>query len=377
MRIDAEILSSEGDVIGSGIVLDDGIVTDILPPASECASAWFFPGFVDIHCHGGGGASFSDDIDEESIERAVATHRGAGTVHLIGSLVSLLEPLPAIEAIAAACDRGSLAGIHLEGPFISPARAGAQNPAAIRPIDLGELQKWLDAGRGWIRTVTIAPELDGAMDAAELLADYGALPSWGHTNATADEVRPVISAVAAWSQGQPAQIATHLFNAMPPLLHRAPGPVRELLASARRSEMIVELIGDGLHVHPDLVADILIHLDDVAGVALVSDAMAGAGMPDGQYELGGLDVSITSSVARLAGTHTLAGGTSTLARQVALLLGHGVPAPVLARAACRTPSAVIGIEPPPSPAIGQPLTGVLMDAAGFRVWRDGAPVGND
>ena len=370
MLIDAAVLSAAGEEIGSGIVLDNGVVTDILPPIRRQPSVALFPGFVDIHCHGGGGASFPDDIDDDAIERAAATHRRSGTVHLLASIVSCADPTPAIDALVRACARGILDGIHLEGPFLSPVRAGAQRPDAIRPIDLAELEQWLDVGSGWIRTVTIAPELDGAVAAAALLKDYRAIPSWGHTNATGAQVRAVLAAVGATRSGpRPAQTATHLFNAMPPLHHREPGPVRELIAAATRGEVVVELIGDGVHVDPDLVADLLVLLD--GGAALVSDAMAGAGMPDGRYSLGGVDVTIERGAALLSGTDTLAGGTTTLADQVSLLLGRGVPAPVLARAACLTPSMVIGIEPPPSPQVGQPLTGVLVDAFGFRAWRDG------
>lgn len=378
MQIDATVLDAAGNVIGSGIILEDGIVKDILPPAEEPTGPYLFPGFVDVHCHGGGGASFPDDTDDDSIERAAAVHSRAGTVRLVGSLVSTHDPLPAIEALVRACDRGTLAGIHLEGPFISPDKAGAQDPSAIRAVDLDELRSWLDAGRGWIKTMTLAPERENATAAAALLLARGAVPSWGHTSADGEVTRRAVEAVCRMAETRPAQTATHLFNAMPPLHHRAPGPVRELLDAANRSDAVVEIIGDGIHVDLDLVADVITHLDDPVspGAALVTDAMAGAGMPDGEYLLGGLDVTITGGVAYLSGTEMIAGGTSTLVQQVIALLERGMDPAVAARAACLAPSRAIGIDPPASPAFGQPLTGVLIDGKDFRVWRDGALVGN-
>ena len=380
MKIDATILDSAGNIIGSGLTLDDGIVTEIKPPSDTPAGPWLFPGFVDIHCHGGGGASFPDDLDQDSIDLAASVHRDAGTTSLVASLVSAADPLPAIAALAEACDRGTLVGIHLEGPFISPGKAGAQNPAAIRAIDLDELASWLEAGRGWVKTMTLAPERENSAEAAAMLLEHGAVPSWGHTDATGEQTKNSIAMASERAAGRhPAQTATHLFNAMPPLHHRYPGPVRELIDAAKRGEAVVELVGDGVHVDTALVADIITHLDDpiAPGAALVTHAMAGAGMPDGEYSLGGLDVTITRGTAYLTGTETIAGGTSTLAEQVVILLNHGVDASIIARAACLAPALAIQIDPPASPAFGQPLNAVLVDGERVRVWRDGALVGND
>lgn len=379
MQIDATVLDAAGNIIGSGIVLDHGTVSEILPPNADSGAPFLFPGFVDIHCHGGGGASFPDDQDQDLIDQAAAVHHNAGTTHLVASLVSSGNPLPAITALRAACVRGTLVGIHLEGPFISPHKAGAQDPAAIRPIDLDELRSWLEEGQGWIKTMTLAPECDNSVEAAEMLLDYGAVPSWGHTNASGEETKNVLAMASERAAGRhPAQTATHLFNAMPPLHHRYPGPVRELIAAAKRGDAVVELVGDGVHVDTDLVIDVLTYVDDevAPGGALVTDAIAGAGMPDGEYVLGGLDVTITGGTAYLTGTDTIAGGTSTIGMQVALLLSRGIDPSVVARAACLAPARAIAIDPPASPTVGQPLTAVLVDGKQLRVWRDGNPVGN-
>lgn len=377
-RIDATLVDATGEIYGSGLVLDNGIVTEIDTSDSHGAP-YLLPGLIDVHCHGGGGFSFPDDLDLDSITHAAHVHLAGGTTHLVASTVSLKDPIPAITALAEACDAGILAGIHLEGPFISHEKPGAQNPAVIRDPDTTEFASWLEAGRGWIKTMTIAPERPGALDLARMALSHGAKPSWGHTNATGAQAAEVIAATVEIAQElgvpAPAQTATHLMNAMPPIHHREPGPVREFLAAAQRGEMTVELIGDGVHLNPTLVADFLSILDGEHPAAmLITDAMAGAGMPDGQYSLGGLDVTIDNGVAVLSGTNTIAGGTARLGDEIDLLLNHGVPVSRLAKAACWAPAAVLGIDPPQRATVGQPLTGVVVGGPTRRVWKNGTAI---
>lgn len=365
-RLSGTVLDARGTVLGGGVELDaTGRLTAILPtPDGETPGerGWLTPGLIDAHCHGGGGVSFSDTTGSSRIVRAIGAHRRRGTTALIASLVSLADPLPALHALVESCEDGDLAGIHLEGPYLSPAHAGAQNPAAIRPLalddDLGELRRWLAAGRGHVRTMTLAPELPGAQGAARLLLEHGARPSWGHTSATAEEARAVLRSTAdaarALGIDGPAQSVTHLFNAMPQLTHRDPGPVREFLTAARRGEAVVEIVADGVHVAPDLVGDVVRWLEvptddaaapDAANLAFVSDAISGAGMPDGTAELGGLPVTLEGGAARLAGTGTIAGGTSRLAQQVTALVGAGlVSMPRAVRATVAGPAAAVGLN---------------------------------
>ena len=356
-----EVRDGFGEVVGSGLVLnDDGELVTVLTGSeesgessvigdagavSETIGSFIVPGLVDVHCHGGGGASFPDDLDEESIHAAITAHRGGGTTALVASLVSMIDPLPAIRALVPFCRNGELAGIHMEGPFVSPHKAGAQNPAAIRGGDLAELESWLEAGDGWIRTMTVAPETDHAVEVAQMLLRYGAKPSWGHTSADGATTASVLQATLAYAahiefDGVP-QTATHLFNAMPAINHRAPGPIRELIQGARRGEVSIELIGDGVHLAPILVEDVAEYVSGgcCAGSAsgagsgvnhaahlstiLVTDAMAAAGMPEGNYQLGGLAVEVKDGAARLAGKDTIAGGCSRLSEQVAFLAGRG------------------------------------------------------
>lgn len=324
-----ELLNGYGEIVGGGLVVEDGVVTEILPSNGDEAG-WITPGFVDIHCHGGGGASFPDDHSPEGVATAVAAHLDLGTTALVASTVSMIDPLPAINNLVRACEAGTLLGIHMEGPYISPHKCGAQNPAAVRNPDLDELRTWLEAGKGWIKTMTIAPELEGAAEAAQMLINYGALPSWGHTNASGKDTRARLAATTEYGEKAgvvPAQTATHLFNAMPSLLHREPGPVRELIQSARAGNTVVELVADAVHVHPDLVSDVVRYVcagdDGELGVIFVTDAMAGAGMPDGDYVLGALDVVIKDGVARLKEGDSIAGGTARLAEEIQRMVNGG------------------------------------------------------
>ncbi|MDP9806726.1 N-acetylglucosamine-6-phosphate deacetylase [Trueperella bonasi] len=350
MIIRGKLLDGNGQLVGSGLRIDDGLITEIFEADTEI-SGWITPGFIDVHCHGGGGSSFPDDPSPEGVDRAVEAHRSMGTTAMMASTVSLLDTLPPIEGLTQACEEGKLAGIHLEGPYISPHKAGAQNPVAIRNPDLDELRSWLEAGKGWIKTMTIAPEVANAIPAMEMLLDHGAVPSWGHTNANLEETRAVVEATtqyaAAIGFAQPPQMATHLFNAMPAIGHRAPGPVRELVAAAARGECVVELVADLVHVHPALVHDVVRYVSQTNpnGVVFVTDAMEGAGMPDGEYVLGGQDVKIVDGTARLLRGGAIAGGTSRLAQQVQRLVQGGhLPIEDAVRCSVAAPAAAVGFD---------------------------------
>jgi N-acetylglucosamine-6-phosphate deacetylase len=295
------------------------------------------PGFVDMHVHGGGGGAYtSADVDEAA--RAARFHRRHGTTSTLASLVSASpESLErSVDALADLVHDGLLAGIHLEGPWLSAQRSGAHDRGQLRDPDPVEQDRLLRAGRGAIRMVTLAPELVGGLDAVHRLADAGAIPAIGHTDASYDLTREAIAAGA--------RVGTHLFNGMPPLHHREPGPVLALL---EEPAVTVEVVADGVHLHPALLR----HVIGAAGcdrVALVTDAMAAAGMPDGRYRLGALDVEVSDRVARLPDTGTIAGSTATMDQ----LFGNAVrysdrprPAALLDAAAmtARTPARALGL----------------------------------
>ncbi len=259
------------------------------------------PGFVDTHVHGGGGGAFS--VPEQTAT-AVALHRRHGTTTLIASLVteSPDDLLEQVSELAEQVRSGLIAGIHLEGPWLARERCGAHDPALLRDPDPAELQRVFAAGGGTIRMVTLAPERTGGVDAVRYVVGAGAVAAVGHTEATYAQTRAAVDAGAT--------VATHLFNAMRPIHHREPGPVIALLEDGR---VTVEVITDGVHVDPGLYR----HVTRSVGpdrVSLVTDAMAAAGMADGAYRIGPLDVDVSAGVAHLAGTDTIAGSTATMDR---------------------------------------------------------------
>ncbi|WP_234783952.1 N-acetylglucosamine-6-phosphate deacetylase [Mycobacteroides immunogenum] len=257
-------------------------------------------GFFDMHVHGGGGASFGDDADANRV--AAAWHGAHGTDGMLASLVTLApdDLLDAVRVLADMTGTEGIAGIHLEGPWLSPRYAGAHDRKLLREPDLAELKRLLDAGDGHIAMVTIAPELPGALPAIELLATRGVTVAVGHTDATYEQTLQAISAGAT--------VATHLFNAMRPVHHREPGPIPALLESPA---VTIELIADGVHIHPAIYRMVLATVGPDR-IALVTDAMCAAGMPDGAYQLGQLPVRVAGGEARLP-DGTIAGSTASMA----------------------------------------------------------------
>lgn len=279
---------------------------------------------VDLHCHGALGHAF-DDADLEGVEAAVAFHRAHGTSTLLLSLVSapidrLEKRLSEIRGMTSSLP--SVAGVHLEGPFLADARRGAHDPRSLAAPTAATLDRLLSAADGILRQITIAPELPGAMDAIETLVSAGVTVAVGHTQADHD------TAAAAFDRG--ARLLTHAFNAMPGLGHRAPGPVG---AALERDHVVLEVIADGIHVHPVVIRTLFAAAP--GRIALVTDAMSATGLGDGGYSLGGLEVEVHDGRPVLAGTDTLAGSTLTMERAIEVATAAGVPRD-LARAAAST-----------------------------------------
>ena len=286
---------------------------------------YLLPGLVDVHCHGGGGESFPNAETPEQAMVCVMEHRRHGTTSLVASCVTAdAETLKArTRVLADLCESSELAGIHFEGPFVSVERCGAQDPTYIIDPDAALTRELISLGRGHVVTMTIAPEkpgITGDDGVSAALIDGGALPSFGHTDSEAAPVRAALADASArlavrTAAGLPVRsrrsTATHLFNGMRPMHHRTPGPVPEFLAAAQRGECVVEMIGDGVHLHPAIVLDMFETLGRF-NVVLVTDAMAAAGMPDGDYVLGPAAVTVADGVARLTGKDSIAGGTSHL-----------------------------------------------------------------
>jgi N-acetylglucosamine-6-phosphate deacetylase len=307
-----------------------------LPEATrlvDVAGRWLVPGFIDLHGHGGGGYAYDDGPAE--IGSALAAHRAHGTTRAVLSLVA--NPLPklreSLRVIADLAESDPLVlGSHLEGPFLAPARRGAHNPEFLLEPTPYQVSELLEASRGTIRQITIAPELPNALDAIDVLVENRVTVAVGHTEATLEITRE------AFDRG--ARLLTHAFNAMPGIHHRAPGPV---VAAFEDERVSIELILDGRHVHPDVAA--LAFREAPGRVALVTDAMAAAGATDGDYRLGSLNVTVKDGLAVLSGTSTIAGSTLTqdVALRCAIELARVSPRDAVT-ALTATPARILGLE---------------------------------
>ncbi|WP_342372410.1 N-acetylglucosamine-6-phosphate deacetylase [Propioniciclava soli] len=318
------------------------------------------PGFVDVHTHGGAGAELADDP-----VTAAEHHLRHGTTSVVASFVTM--PVASLaERVAALVPHvtaGTIAGVHLEGPWLAEEFHGAHPVDLLCDPDLAEVARIVEAGEGIVRMVTIAVERPGAMDAVRWLADRGVVAAIGHTAATFDQTR---DALAAGVTG-----VTHLFNAMPGLHHRRPGPILALL---RDADVWLEVIADGVHLHPELVGWVF---DQAPGrVVLITDALAATGMPDGRFTSGSLAVDVRDGKALVAGTDTIAGSTLVLADAVRNVIGWGVPWTDAVRAATLHPARYLSLD-----GVGELVPGARADAVALAsdwsvrgVWRSGVNV---
>ncbi|MFG3148899.1 N-acetylglucosamine-6-phosphate deacetylase [Streptomyces sp. NPDC048243] len=302
----ARVVLPTGTVPEGRVIVDGARIGGSAPADADVVDLsghWLVPGFVDIHNHGGGGASFTSGTVEDVL-KGIHTHRLHGTTTVVASTVTgdmdgLAQRAGLLSELA---EQGDLAGIHFEGPFISPCRKGAHSEELLRDPDPADVRKLIDAARGHAKMVTLATELPGGLDSVRLLAEHGVIAAIGHTDATYEQTQAAIDAGAT--------VATHLFNAMPPLGHRAPGPIAALLEDER---VTVELINDGTHLHPASL-ELAFHHAGAGRVALITDAMDAAGFGDGRYMLGPLEVEVADGVARLVEGGSIAGSTLTLDR---------------------------------------------------------------
>ena len=356
-----------GRVVLPDRVLDDGVVavqgghilwvgpSDASPeglpgPSTPAGAVTILPGLIDVHCHGGGGASFPDVTTAQEALAAVHEHRRHGTTTLVASLVTAAADvlLTRTALLADLADAGEIGGIHLEGPFLSRLRCGAQDPDHMVPGSTALVQQVVQAARGHLVAMTVAAEVPGVLGDDGVLAHLasgGAVPSFGHTDASAEVteegLRTARTALAERGGRSGRPTVTHLFNGMPPLHHRDPGPVAACLGAAARGEAVVELVADGVHLAPATVRAVF-DLVGAENIALVTDAMAAAGMPDGTYVLGPVAVRVKDGVARLADGGAIAGGTAHLLDVVRQAVRAGVPLVAAVRSASGTPAAVVG-----------------------------------
>ena len=341
-----------GDALrpGAWVALRDGLIADVgegPSPAGfgtpvELGERLIVPGFVDVHVHGGGGgqAAGNDPSDvAEQVLRAARFHASHGTTCMVATTVSdTAQRLGAtvagvrIAMAAGARDGAVVAGVHLEGPWLAPNRRGAHDPATLRLPDPAELEDLIDAAGGAVRVLTLAPELERAAAVIAAARAHEVVVSVGHTDATYAQAR------AAFDAG--ARHLTHLGNAMRGIDRREPGPIAAALTDER---VTVELIADGHHVHPALLALAASAAPD--RVVAITDAISATGLPDGEHRLGALAVRVHDGRAVLADRpETLAGSVLTMDRAVATLVAAGVPPIDAIRAATATPARVLGDE---------------------------------
>lgn len=332
-RVTGKVVTPTGVIRQGCVEIDGERISAVAEYPSIRDGHWIVPGFVDIHTHGGGGHTFTTG-DADAAHGAADFHLAHGTTTLLASLVSSPYELmhEATAAFAPLVKDGVLAGIHYEGPYLSQARCGAQNPEFLRDPSLDELGKLIEIGDGAVRMVTIAPERPGALDAIRLLISRGVVAAIGHTDATYDQTMAAINAGAT--------VATHLFNGMRSPHHREPGPVFALLGAA---SVVCELVPDGVHLH-DGTLSFAASVGGAERSALITDAIAAAGMPDGEYELGGQTVVVADRAARLARDGAIAGSTLTMDAGLRRAVGAGISMLDACRMTATTPARAIGLS---------------------------------
>ncbi|WP_203568509.1 N-acetylglucosamine-6-phosphate deacetylase [Aestuariimicrobium ganziense] len=313
---------------------DDRIVevTEGVADGATLVDGWIVPGYVDSHNHGAAGASYVDP-DPAKVQAAIDHHRRLGATSLIASTVteSRDDVIAQVRQLRALVESGELDGIHLEGPFLAAAKKGAHNEALLCDPAPDFVDEILEAAGGALSMITLAPEREHGLDAVRRFASAGVAPAFGHSDADERVTRESVDAGVI--------VVTHLFNAMRSIHHREPGPIPWLLTDDR---VVVELICDGAHLHRDVI-DMAIEAAGVDRVALVTDAMAATGQPDGDYDLGSLKVLVRQGVARLAtpdgSPGAIAGSTLTLAKAVEFVVSTvGRTVPEAAVMAATTPA---------------------------------------
>jgi N-acetylglucosamine-6-phosphate deacetylase len=335
----ARVVTPQGVIDRGWVGIRDGRISavgdrDAPAGAEDLGGAWLLPGYIDLHVHGGGGHDAA--ASPQDLAAAVAFHRRHGTTRTLVSLVTapvdaLVRQLDWIADLVAAgpSPDGHVVGAHLEGPFLSRSYCGAQNPAHLLEPEPRVVSRLLDAARGTLRSLTVAPELPGALELIRDVRAAGAVAALGHTGATYEEAMAAIDAGAG--------LATHLFNGMRPLRHREPG----VIGAALLSGLAYELINDGIHVHPAITS---LLARDATRLVLVTDAIDASGVGEGDFVLGGQAVRVRDGAARLVSTGSLAGSTLTMDAAVRRAVRDcGVPIEVASAAASGNPARVLGI----------------------------------
>ncbi len=328
--LDGDELAGDGSSVCEVNETEDGDEGEVL----DASGLYAIPGLVDIHFHGASGHDFCDAETDGLIE--IAKYEAENGVlaicpatmtyseEILGGIMDVARDFVAKEELA------QLVGINMEGPFISPKRVGAQNPQYLMLPDIKMFERLQERSGGLIKLVDIAPELEGSMEFIEKLSSSVNI-SIAHT------VCDYETAITAFSKG--ARHVTHLFNAMPGLTHREPGPIR----AAMEKDAEVELIADGVHIHPAMVSMAFDSFSENK-IILISDSMEATGLPDGEYKLGGQKVTVNGNRAVLSDNRdTIAGSVTNLFDCMKTAIGMGINRELAIRAATENPAVSIGI----------------------------------
>ena len=336
-------------VSGKAIIVEKGRIREIVNEEElstatltgaeviEGKDKFIVPGYIDIHVHGGGGSDVMDG-DYEAINQVAIAHSHFGTTSFLPTTMTMSKDkiIRSLRSICEAVKKGTagaeILGIHMEGPYINPEKKGAQKEDDIKKISLEEFLEFNQASGNLIRLVTIAPEMLGAIGLIKYLYKQGIIVSVGHTNATYVQTQAGIQAGLSH--------VTHVFNAMRELHHREPGVVGAALTSP---ELTVEVIADGIHIHP-IVLKILTKIKESEKIVLITDAMRAAGLKDGTYDLGGQEVIVAKGQARLK-DGTLASSVLTMDKAVKNMVNKvGIQLPKAIQMASFNPARSIGID---------------------------------
>lgn len=337
MRITNALLFVDGAFRPGSLAFENGVITDIGPADApgdlDAGGQYLVPGFVDVHTHGARNHDFSDGNPEglPVMARHCVQH---GVTSFLATTMTLPEEeltraMHTIRDFVRPQDGAKCAGIHLEGPFLSYAKRGAQAADNLHKPDVAMFRRLNEASGGQVRLITVAPEEDGCLPFIEEVSKECTV-SLGHTTAGYD------LAMEAFRAG--ANHATHLYNGMPPLNHREPG----VIGAALDAGAAVELICDGMHIHPSVIR--ATHRMFGEQLVLISDSMRCADMPDGDYELGGQPVELHSGRATLKGTDTLAGSSTNMLTEVKNVVSYGLSLEDAITAATLAPARSVGLE---------------------------------
>lgn len=315
------VLNSDFEFIKSDISFDSCITSVEASDATDFFDAtdcYVVPGFVDTHIHGAVGETFLE-FNDNAIKKICAFEASQGTTSLVATLSAAPEEImksAVVNLVKESKKRddneAKLMGIHLEGPFFATEFKGAHLPKNIRIPDAAEFDRLCEAGEGLVKIITMAPELENGYDVVRHITDKGVTVSVGHSNATCEEAKKAFECGASQT--------THTFNAMTPLNHRKPGIVGAAMSSP---DICCELICDFFHVHPDVVG-ILYGIKGCDKITMITDAVIGAGMPDGEYMVNG-QLHIIKDKKTYLESGTIAGGSSVLLDGIKNLVSIGIP----------------------------------------------------